>query len=54
MGLLQQLFRTKAVGDADAGHGSGGLTRSFGLFSLTMLGVGATMMKRMVASGAAT
>ena len=43
MGLLQQLFRTKAVGDADAGHGSGGLTRSFGLFSLTMLGVGATI-----------
>ncbi|HSI56371.1 MAG TPA: amino acid permease [Ideonella sp.] len=43
MGLIQQLTRTKAIGDADAGHGAGRLAPSFGLFSLTMLGVGATI-----------
>lgn len=43
MNLMQQLLRKKAVGDADAGHGAGALPRSLGLFSLTMLGVGATI-----------
>ncbi|MES2742706.1 MAG: amino acid permease [Pseudomonadota bacterium] len=44
--LVQKLIRTKPV-DAtlDHGHGlsSGGLSRSIGLFSLTMIGVGATI-----------
>jgi basic amino acid/polyamine antiporter, APA family len=43
MSLMQQLLRKKAIGDADAGHGAGALARSLGLFSLTMLGVGATI-----------
>ncbi|WP_213956091.1 amino acid permease [Variovorax sp. dw_954] len=46
MGLIQNLLRTKGI-DGDAGeqgaHGGAGLAPSFGLFSLTMLGVGATI-----------
>ncbi|MFL6657946.1 MAG: APC family permease [Massilia sp.] len=42
--LGQKLFRTKqASRAADAGHTSGGLARSMGLFPLTMIGVGATI-----------
>ena len=43
--LVQKLTRTKPV-EAHAGDdqpSSGGLTRSLGLFSLTMIGVGATI-----------
>jgi len=43
MSLIRQLTRTKAIGGDDASHGGGQLNRSFGLFSLTMLGVGATI-----------
>lgn len=43
MGLLQQLLRTKGIEKDDPGHGSGGLDRSLGLFSLAMMGVGATI-----------
>jgi basic amino acid/polyamine antiporter, APA family len=42
MGLIDSMRRTKPVGGADTGHG-GGLAPAFGLFSLTMLGVGATI-----------
>ncbi len=42
--LTQQLFRTKPVEQAEtAGHDPHSLHRSLGLFSLTMIGVGATI-----------
>jgi len=43
MGLMDRLFQTKPVSADPGGGGHGGLTPSFGLFSLTMLGVGATI-----------
>ncbi len=48
MSLIRQLTRTRQIegdshGHGHAGAGDGGLARSFGLFSLTMLGVGATI-----------
>ena len=45
--LMDRLMRTKSadseVGDGHGGHGNGELSRSLGLFSLVMLGVGATI-----------
>ena len=44
--VLQKLTRTKPIermADADEKTSSGGLGRSLGLFSLTMIGVGATI-----------
>lgn len=45
--LMSRLMRTKTadaeVGDGHGGHGGGELGRTLGLFSLVMLGVGATI-----------
>jgi basic amino acid/polyamine antiporter, APA family len=44
--VLQKLIRTKPIvrmADADERTSSGGLGRTLGLFSLTMIGVGATI-----------
>ena len=43
LGLGRLLIRTKPLHGAADDHGAGGLRRSFGFFSLTMLGVGATV-----------